>query len=152
MLPNLVLLCGFCSEGTKRLLVYDYMLDGCLDHHLFRDNVVALNWRRRFTIGLHNHCDIKSENILLDGDFQPKVEDMGIAKLVGRGYSTVLTTMRGTFGYLALEWICGLPITPKVRCLQLRDDGVRGDIWQAEFRPVGDGGGVLEYVKPNQID
>ncbi|MQL95125.1 hypothetical protein Taro_027789 [Colocasia esculenta] len=126
---NLVRLRGFCSEGSKRLLVYDYMPNGSLDHHLFRGNAAALNWRRRFAIVvgvaralayLHEkcrdciiHCDIKPENILLDGDFQPKVADMGMAKLVGRDYSRVLTTMRGTFGYLAPEWISGLPITPK---------------------------------------
>ncbi|MQL86792.1 hypothetical protein Taro_019325 [Colocasia esculenta] len=116
---NLIRLRGFCSEGTKRQLVYDYMLDGCLDHHLFCGNVVALNCRRRFTIILkgakelaylhekYRDCIITSENILLDGDFHPKVEDMGIAKLVGRDYSTVL---RGTFEYLVTEWICGLPI------------------------------------------
>ncbi|MQM18961.1 hypothetical protein Taro_051961 [Colocasia esculenta] len=103
---NLVHLRGFCSEGTKRQLVYDYMLDGCLDHHLFYGNVMALNWRRRFTIVLkgakelaylhekYKDCIITA-NILLDGDFQLKMEDMGIAKLVGRDYSTVL---RGTYG------------------------------------------------------
>ncbi|MQM05354.1 hypothetical protein Taro_038163 [Colocasia esculenta] len=77
---NLVHLRGFFSEGTKRQLVYDYMLDGCLDHHLFYGNVMALNWRRRFTIVLkgakelaylhekYKDCII-TVNILLDGDF-----------------------------------------------------------------------------------
>ncbi|MQL95105.1 hypothetical protein Taro_027767 [Colocasia esculenta] len=78
------------SGGTKGQLVYNYMLDGCLDHHLFHGN---------------------SENIRLDGNFQLKVEDMGIMKLVGRDYNTVL---RGTFWYLVPEWIYGLPIRPKV--------------------------------------
>ena len=40
--------------------------------------------------------------------------DFGLAKLVGRDFSRVLTTTRGTRGYLAPEWISGLPITPKV--------------------------------------
>ncbi|KAH9289964.1 hypothetical protein KI387_034081, partial [Taxus chinensis] len=40
--------------------------------------------------------------------------DFGLAKLVGREFSGVLTTTRGTRGYLAPEWISGLPITAKV--------------------------------------
>jgi serine/threonine protein kinase len=59
------------------------------------------------------HCDIKPENILLDTDFCPKVADFGLAKLVGRKFSRVFTTMRGTRGYLAPEWILGVAITAK---------------------------------------
>lgn len=59
------------------------------------------------------HCDIKPENILLDDEFCPKVADFGLAKLVGRDFSRVLTTMRGTRGYLAPEWISGVAITAK---------------------------------------
>jgi serine/threonine protein kinase len=60
------------------------------------------------------HYHIKPENVLLNGEFCPKVADFGMVKLMGREISKVLTTMRGTFGYLAPEWISGLPITPKV--------------------------------------
>nr|XP_040252715.1 G-type lectin S-receptor-like serine/threonine-protein kinase At2g19130 [Aegilops tauschii subsp. strangulata] len=60
------------------------------------------------------HCDIKPENILLDDSFIPKVADFGMAKLLGREFSRVLTTMRGTAGYLAPEWISGVAVTPKV--------------------------------------
>ncbi|KAA8524500.1 hypothetical protein F0562_010923 [Nyssa sinensis] len=127
---NLVRLCGFCSEGTKKLLVYDYMPNGSLDSHLFleKDSKV-LDWRTRYQIALGTarglaylhekcseciiHCDIKPENILLDAQFCPKVADFGLAKLVGREFSRVLTTMRGTRGYLAPEWISGVAITTK---------------------------------------
>lgn len=127
---NLVRLRGFCSERSKRLLVYDYMPNGSLDFHLFRKNTVdTLDWRTRYQIALgtarglaylHDecrdciiHCDIKPENILLDNEFCPKVADFGLAKLLGREFSRVLTTMRGTRGYLAPEWISGQAITPK---------------------------------------
>ncbi|KAM0952382.1 putative protein kinase RLK-Pelle-SD-2b family [Dioscorea sansibarensis] len=126
---NLVSLRGFCSEGTKRLLVFEYMPNGSLDSHLFRCNDNVLDWSTRYRIALgiarglaylHEkcreciiHCDIKPENILLDAEFNPKVADFGLAKLLGREFSHVLTSMRGTVGYLAPEWITGLAITPK---------------------------------------
>ncbi|KAJ4975460.1 hypothetical protein NE237_000566 [Protea cynaroides] len=112
---NLVRLLGFCSEGTKRLLVYEFMPTGSLDSYLFhetRDSEVLayLYVKCRQCI---IHCDIKPENILLDAEFCPKVADFGLAKLVGREFSRVLTTMRGTRGYLAPEWISGVAITAK---------------------------------------
>ncbi|OAY74779.1 G-type lectin S-receptor-like serine/threonine-protein kinase [Ananas comosus] len=105
---NIVRLLGFCAEGTRRLLV-------------------CWNQRYRIAIGiarglayLHEkckdfiiHCDIKPENILLDEQFCPRIADFGMAKLFTRDGSRVLTTMRGTIGYLAPEWISGLAITHK---------------------------------------
>ncbi|XP_061356779.1 G-type lectin S-receptor-like serine/threonine-protein kinase At2g19130 [Gastrolobium bilobum] len=127
---NLVRLRGFCSEGDKRLLVYDYMPNSSLDSKLFQEkSSKVLDWKIRYQIALGTarglnylhekcrdciiHCDVKPENILLDADFCPKVADFGLAKLVGRDFSRVLTTMRGTRGYLAPEWISGVAITAK---------------------------------------
>jgi Protein kinase domain/D-mannose binding lectin/S-locus glycoprotein domain/PAN-like domain len=126
---NLIQLLGFCSEGTRRLLVYEYMSNGSLDSHLFSNNCVSLNWNTRYKIivgiargltYLHEecrdciiHCDIKPENILLDANFCPKIADFGMAKLLGRDFSRALTAMRGTIGYLGPEWISGQPITKK---------------------------------------
>lgn len=127
---NLVRLLGFSREGKKQLLVYEYLENGSLDSHLFKtEQSKVLGWKTRYQIALgiarglvylHEkcrdciiHCDIKPENILLDGDFCPKVGDFGLAKLVGRDFSRVLTTMRGTIGYLAPEWLSGAAITTK---------------------------------------
>lgn len=60
------------------------------------------------------HCDIKPENILLDASFVPKIADFGMAKVLGREFSDAITTMRGTIGYLAPEWISGEAVTSKV--------------------------------------
>lgn len=125
---NLVRLRGFCCENSHRLLVYDYMSKGPLSVYLRRDSQ-TLSWDLRFRIAmgvargiayLHEecrnciiHCDIKPENILLDGDYSAKVSDFGLAKLLGRDFSRVLATMRGTWGYVAPEWISGLAITTK---------------------------------------
>ncbi|XP_038708708.1 G-type lectin S-receptor-like serine/threonine-protein kinase At5g24080 isoform X2 [Tripterygium wilfordii] len=129
---NLVRLCGYCSEGSQRLLVYEFMKNGSLDKwifpsHKFRDRL--LDWPTRFNIAVATaqgiayfheqcrnriiHCDIKPENILLDEKFCPKVSDFGLAKLMGREHSHVVTMIRGTRGYLAPEWVSNRPITVK---------------------------------------
>ncbi|KAH7842647.1 hypothetical protein Vadar_007684 [Vaccinium darrowii] len=117
-------------KGNHKLLVYDFMSNGSLDSHLFRDKEgQVLDWKMRYEIALGTargltylhekcrdciiHCDIKPENILLDAEFCPKVADFGLAKLIGREFSRALTTMRGTIGYLAPEWISGVAITAK---------------------------------------
>jgi hypothetical protein len=127
---NLVRLIGFCCEDDKRLLVYEYMPNHSLDLHLFKANGTVLDWNLRYQIAigvarglayLHTscrdciiHCDIKPENILLDASFVPKIADFGMAKVLGREFSHAVTTMRGTIGYLAPEWISGTAVTSKV--------------------------------------
>jgi hypothetical protein len=127
---NLIRLLGFCSERSHRLLIYEYMPNASLDRYLLqRTQQPLLSWSTRYQIalgvarGLHYlhercrdciiHYDIKPENILLSDTFVPKVADFGLAKLVGRDFSRVLTTVRGTLGYLAPEWIAGTAITTK---------------------------------------
>ncbi|KAG0453126.1 hypothetical protein HPP92_025790 [Vanilla planifolia] len=117
-------------EDPHRLLVYEYMPNGSLSAYLGRGRTLpALSWPARFRVALGTargiaylheecrdciiHCDIKPENILLDGDFTPKVSDFGLAKLVGRDLSRVLATTRGTWGYVAPEWLSGVAITAK---------------------------------------
>jgi serine/threonine protein kinase len=129
---NLVRIWGFCSEGSHRLLVCEYIENGSLASILFSGkNNILLDWKQRFNIALgvakglaylHHeclewviHCDVKPENILLDQNFEPKITDFGLAKLLNRGGSSENTShVRGTAGYIATEWMSGLPITSKV--------------------------------------
>lgn len=126
---NLIRLLGFCTDQSMKMLVYEYMPNGSLDRNIFARTPVKLSWNVRFQIALgvakglsylHEecrsciiHCDIKPENVLLDASFMPKIADFGLAKLVGRDFSRVLTTVRGTVGYLAPEWISGTAMTAK---------------------------------------
>ncbi|KAL8528932.1 hypothetical protein ACS0TY_006414 [Phlomoides rotata] len=126
---NLVRIWGFCSDKRHRILVYEYLENLSLDRHLFGSNF--LGWERRYAVALgtakglaylHHeclewiiHCDVKPENILLDGDFQPKISDFGFAKLAQRGNSGAgVSRIRGTKGYMAPEWALNHPITAKV--------------------------------------
>ncbi|WCJ36823.1 PR5-like receptor kinase [Euphorbia peplus] len=118
---NVVQLIGFCAEGSKRALVYDFMPNGSLDKYvLSREGNVHLSWKQMHEISLgvargidylHRGCemqilhfDIKPHNILLDENFVPKVSDFGLAKLRATNDTTLtLTAARGTIGYIAPE-------------------------------------------------
>ncbi|GMN67418.1 hypothetical protein TIFTF001_036483 [Ficus carica] len=119
---NVVRLIGFCFEGRKRALVYDFMSNGSLDKYIFPREGIAnsLSSKEIFEISLgvargieylHQGCDIrilhfdiKPHNILLDENFIPKVSDFGLARLSPLDNSVVsLTAARGTIGYIAPE-------------------------------------------------
>ncbi|XP_058781997.1 putative receptor protein kinase ZmPK1 [Vicia villosa] len=126
---NLIEMWGYCAEGEHRLLVYEYMKNGSLAENLSSN---ALDWGKRFNIALGTakalaylheeclewilHCDIKPQNILIDSDYQPKVADFGLSKLLQRNNvdNSSISRMRGTRGYMAPEWVFNLPITSKV--------------------------------------
>nr|XP_023916376.1 rust resistance kinase Lr10-like [Quercus suber] len=119
---NVVQLIGFCAEGPRRALIYEFMLNGSLDKYIFpRDGCIPLSIEKTYKISLgvargieylHRGCDmqilhfdIKPHNILLDENFAPKVSNFGLAKLYHVDDSIVsLTAARGTLGYIALEW------------------------------------------------
>lgn len=119
---NLVGLIGFCADGAKRLLVYEYVDNGNLEQWLHGDvgPISPLTWdiRMKIAIGtakglayLHEglepkvvHRDVKSSNILLDRKWNAKVSDFGLAKLLGAEKSYVTTRVMGTFGYVSPDY------------------------------------------------
>ncbi|XP_009792374.1 putative serine/threonine-protein kinase PIX13 isoform X2 [Nicotiana tabacum] len=119
--PNLVKLIGYCWEEKQFLLVYEYMQKGSLENHLFRKGAETLSWdtRLKIVIGaarglafLHTtekqviYRDFKAANILLDGDYNAKLSDFGLAKLgPANGNSHVTTGVVGTYGYAAPEYM-----------------------------------------------
>ncbi|KAJ0713731.1 putative protein kinase RLK-Pelle-SD-2b family [Helianthus annuus] len=125
---------SFLAEGStwksQLFLVYDFMSNRSLDRWIYhgnREHVLERECRKKIILDiakglayLHEDCrqkiahlDIKPQNILLDNDFNAKVSDFGLSKLMDRNQSQVMTTMRGTPGYLAPEWLSSV-ITEKV--------------------------------------
>ncbi|XP_004508501.1 G-type lectin S-receptor-like serine/threonine-protein kinase LECRK1 [Cicer arietinum] len=125
---NLVRLLGFCVEGSKRLLVYEYMSNGSLGKLLFGDQRRP-DWNERVRIALdiargilylHDecdgpiiHCDLKPQNILMDEFWTAKIADFGLAKLLMPDQTRTFTVIRGTRGYMAPEWNKNIPISLK---------------------------------------
>lgn len=129
---NLVRLTGYCTSGDQRLLVYEYMALGSLENHLFdpEPDKRPLDWNTRIKIAVgaargieYLHCkanppviyrDLKSANILLDEDYNPKLSDFGLAKLGPVGDNThVSTRVMGTYGYCAPEYAMSGKLTLK---------------------------------------
>ncbi|CAI9285495.1 unnamed protein product [Lactuca saligna] len=127
---NLVRLHGCCSEGSQRLLVYEYMKNKSLDLIIYRKSKEYLNWSTRLEIilgiarglqylheGSHMrivHRDIKASNILLDAKFHPRIGDFGLAKFFPEEQSYLSTTFAGTLGYTAPEYAIKGELSEKV--------------------------------------
>lgn len=127
---NLVRLLGCCSRGSELLLIYEYMENGSLDRFLYGDKRGSLTWKQRFDIifgtargiaYLHEHYhvtiihrDIKPSNILLDHEFQAKIADFGLARLLPEDQTHVSTRFAGTLGYTAPEYAINGHLSEKV--------------------------------------
>jgi serine/threonine protein kinase len=119
--PHLVKLIGYCCQDDHRMLVYEYMARGSLEHHLFKNLLSSLPWSTRLKIAvgaakglafLHEadtpviYRDFKASNILLESDYTAKLSDFGLAKEGPQGDDThVSTRVMGTHGYAAPEYI-----------------------------------------------
>nr|GEX42937.1 G-type lectin S-receptor-like serine/threonine-protein kinase At4g03230 [Tanacetum cinerariifolium] len=91
---NLVRLLGYCMKGNEKMLIYEYMPNNSLDAFIFDATQSALlNWPKR---------DLKTSNVLLDEDLNPKISDFGLAKIVnGKEVESNTKRIIGTYGYMA---------------------------------------------------
>lgn len=132
---NLVPILGFCVAKKERLLVYKHMPHGTLHDQLLpveADGAKIMDWPTRLKIGigaarglawLHHNCNpriihrnISSKCILLDANFEPKISDFGLARLMNPIDTHLSTFVNGEFGdlgYVAPEYTRTLVATPK---------------------------------------
>ncbi|ONK81632.1 uncharacterized protein A4U43_C01F31300 [Asparagus officinalis] len=130
---NLVTIIGYCVvQGGYRFIVYELIQNGSLDRWIFpgkREGESCLSWASRYQVAidvadalsyLHHGCrsrilhlDVKPQNILLDENFRARVSDFGISRTMDKDESRVVTTIRGTRGYLAPEWFSTEGISEK---------------------------------------
>ncbi|XP_017702033.1 L-type lectin-domain containing receptor kinase IX.1-like [Phoenix dactylifera] len=116
---NLVQLIGFCHERGDLLLVYEYMPNKSLEYHLYSEERL-LAWPERYKIALglasallylHEeweqcvvHRDVKPSNVMLDSEFNAKLGDFGLARLMDHDSNPETTILAGTMGYIAPEY------------------------------------------------
>ncbi|EXB89239.1 Putative receptor protein kinase ZmPK1 [Morus notabilis] len=165
---NLIEMWGYCAEGKHRLLVYEYLEHGSLKQNL---STKVVNWNKRFEIAvgtakglayLHEeclewvlHCDVKPQNILLGSDYEPKVADFGLSKLLNRGElsDASFSRIRGTRGYMAPEWVTNQTITSKVDVysygivLLEMLTGKSPSLHEANGAEDNQNGGLIKWVK-----
>ncbi|KAI4381163.1 hypothetical protein MLD38_007267 [Melastoma candidum] len=135
---HLVSLVGYSVSGGQRMLVYEFIPNKTLEHHLYGSGAAVMDWSTRLRIAtgsakglayLHEDChpkiihrDIKAANILIDNNFEAMVADFGLAKLSSDNYTHVSTRIMGTFGcvfasktdrYLAPEYAASGKLTEK---------------------------------------
>ncbi|KAK1261835.1 Receptor-like protein kinase THESEUS 1 [Acorus gramineus] len=126
---NLVGLVGYCEEAGQKMLVYEYVPNGCLLDYIVGRRGKTLTWSQRVNIAigaakgiahLHEgvrpsiiHRDIKPSNILLGHGFEAKVSDFGLVKAGPAGdQSHVSSQIKGTPGYLDPAYCSSFHLTP----------------------------------------
>ncbi|CAG9856874.1 unnamed protein product [Phyllotreta striolata] len=119
---NLLSILGYSCDGCTYCLLYEYAPGGALKDKL-QDKTSPLTWKERFLIALGTskaisylhtafsspliHRDIKSANILLDSQNQPKLGDFGLIKLIPNQNINTSTTVFGTSAYMPREAFAG---------------------------------------------
>ncbi|KAL9258979.1 Receptor protein kinase CLAVATA1-like protein [Drosera capensis] len=127
---NIVKLLGYVSNKECNLLLYEYMGNGSLGEVIHGSKGAHLGWETRYKIAveaarglcyLHHDCspmivhrDVKSNNILLDLDYEAHVADFGLAKFLrDADAAECMSSIAGSYGYIAPEYAYTLKVDEK---------------------------------------
>ncbi|KAL7228395.1 hypothetical protein ACSBR2_007170 [Camellia fascicularis] len=127
---NIVRRLGYLHNENDVIMVYEYMPNGNLGEALHGENAMKMlvDWVSRSNIAvgvanglayLHHDCnppmihrDVKSNNILLDADFEAKIANFGLARTMIQKNETV-SMVAGSYGYIAPEYGYTLKVDEK---------------------------------------
>ncbi|KAI3801991.1 hypothetical protein L1987_30111 [Smallanthus sonchifolius] len=140
---NIVKLLGCISCDNSKLHVYEYLKNRSLDRWLHGKRApssrglsgsvrhMVLDWPKRLHIALgaahglcymHHDCvpavihrDVKSSNVLLDSEFNAKIADFGLARILAKESElNNMSTVAGSFGYMAPEYAHTTRVNEKI--------------------------------------
>nr|CAB3470495.1 unnamed protein product [Digitaria exilis] len=156
---HLVSLVGYCIAAHHRMLIYEFVPNGTLEHHLHGRGMPVMDWPTRLKIAigaakglayLHEDC-MTDENSVSE---HIHVADFGLAKLSNDTNTHVSTRIMGTFGYLAPEYASSGKLTDRsdvfsfgVVLLEL----ITGRKPVDQARPMGEES-LVEWARPVLVD
>ncbi|KAG6501797.1 hypothetical protein ZIOFF_041681 [Zingiber officinale] len=160
---NIVKLYGFSYHQCSNLLLYEYMARGSLGELLHGEFSSTLDWETRYMIALgaaeglsylHHGCkpciihrDIKSNNILLNENFEAHVGDFGLAKVIDMPQSKSMSAVAGSYGYIAPEYAYTMKITEKCDIYSYGVVLLELLTGRTPVQPLDQGGDLVTWVR-----
>ncbi|KAK2381739.1 Leucine-rich receptor protein kinase family protein [Trifolium repens] len=166
---NIMRLLGYVSNKDTNLLLYEYMPNGSLGEWLHGAKGCHLSWEMRYKIAveaakglcyLHHDCspliihrDVKSNNILLDADFEAHVADFGLAKfLYDPGASQSMSSIAGSYGYIAPEYAYTLKVDEKSDVYSFGVVLLELIIGRKPVGEFGDGVDIVGWINKTELE
>lgn len=122
--PNIVNIYDSGNENDIYYIVMEYVVGRSLKEVIQENGALDYKTAVRYAIGIASalkqahdhsivHCDVKSQNILIDTKGVPKITDFGIARAFGQPSNGTDKNVIGSVYYLSPEQAAGQPVTPQ---------------------------------------